>query len=656
MEQRHLNSSEITALDKNGCRAEDWSKVLVKNGFNPDWLHNVTFSGEVTLGDYSQIIEVEQGCMKKCGLYDSYIQNCTIADQVYIANVKNLANYVIEKDVAIENVGELTVSGETAFGNGAELEILNEGGGRVLTIYDRLTSQIAYMIVVYRHDVALQKALSKLIGNYITQQKSTRGVVAREARIYNSNIIRNVRIGENATVSGVLLLEEGTIVSCRADPAYVGEGVVAKHFIIQTGVRVESSVVLDKCFVGQGTRLGKQFSAENTAFFANCEGFHGEAVSVFAGPYTVTHHKSTLLIAAMVSFYNAGSGTNQSNHMYKLGPLHQGVLERGSKTGSSSYMIWPAHIGAFSVVIGKHLTHIDTSDLPFSYIIEREGKSFLKPAMNLFTSGTRRDSVKWPSRDRRRDSDRLDLINFDFLSPYLVEKTMRGIEALRNLDESSQPDQEFVKYQGTYIRRAALKSAIQNYEMVATIFCGNQIIRKFGSIENLAWGEVKNMFTGQIDESAENWVDLGGMFVTQTELDEINLALQQNRLDSTAKLENALRQIHQKYEEMTWQFCLNLLFKTFKTNALNVDQICQVLNEWQESVIRFNTLVLKDAEKEFDQCSRIGYGIDGDQAVRDRDFRAVRGTFDENKFVIELKKESDKAKPEVARICAALRK
>ncbi|MCK9244845.1 MAG: DUF4954 family protein, partial [Candidatus Marinimicrobia bacterium] len=516
--------------------------------------------------------------------------------------------------------------------------------------------QIAYMIVVYRHDVALQKALSKLIGNYITQQKSTRGVVAREARIYNSNIIRNVRIGENATVSGVLLLEEGTIVSCRADPAYVGEGVVAKHFIIQTGVRVESSVVLDKCFVGQGTRLGKQFSAENTAFFANCEGFHGEAVSVFAGPYTVTHHKSTLLIAAMVSFYNAGSGTNQSNHMYKLGPLHQGVLERGSKTGSSSYMIWPAHIGAFSVVIGKHLTHIDTSDLPFSYIIEREGKSFLKPAMNLFTSGTRRDSVKWPSRDRRRDSDRLDLINFDFLSPYLVEKTMRGIEALRNLDESSQPDQEFVKYQGTYIRRAALKSAIQNYEMVATIFCGNQIIRKFGSIENLAWDEVKNMFTGQIDESAENWVDLGGMFVTCSEIEEISLALQQNRLDSTAKLENALRQIHQKYEEMTWQFCLNLLFKTFKTNALNVDQICQVLNEWQESVIRFNTLVLKDAEKEFDQCSRIGYGIDGDQAVRDRDFRAVRGTFDENKFVIELKKESDKAKPEVARICAALRK
>ena len=86
-------------------------------------------------------------------------------------------------------------------------------------------------------------------------------------------------------------------------------------------------------------RSGKQFSAENSVFFANSEAFHGEAVSVFGGPYTVTHHKSSLLIAGMYSFFNAGSGTNQSNHMYKLGPVHQGILERGSKTGSFAYLL-----------------------------------------------------------------------------------------------------------------------------------------------------------------------------------------------------------------------------------------------------------------------------------------------------------------------------
>ena len=53
----------------------------------------------------------------------------------------------------------------------------------------------------------------------------------------------------------------------------------------------------------------------------------------------MTHHKSTLLIAGLFSFMNAGSGSNQSNHMYKLGPIHQGILERGAKTSSDSYIL-----------------------------------------------------------------------------------------------------------------------------------------------------------------------------------------------------------------------------------------------------------------------------------------------------------------------------
>ena len=62
--------------------------------------------------------------------------------------------------------------------------------------------------------------------------------------------------------------------------------------------------------------MDKHYSAEHSVFFANSQGFNGEACSIFAGPYTVTHHKSTLLIAGMFSFMNAGSGSNQSNHMY----------------------------------------------------------------------------------------------------------------------------------------------------------------------------------------------------------------------------------------------------------------------------------------------------------------------------------------------------
>ena len=88
--------------------------------------------------------------------------------------------------------------------------------------------------------------------------------------------------------------------------------------------------------MGQACVLKQNYSASDSLFFSNSQGMNGEASAVFAGPFTVTHHKSTLLISGMFSFMNAGSGSNQSNHMYKLGPIHQGILERGAKTTSDS--------------------------------------------------------------------------------------------------------------------------------------------------------------------------------------------------------------------------------------------------------------------------------------------------------------------------------
>ena len=368
MNYRKLTNSEIEILKNRGNCAENWDTVFVKDGFSPDRIQNVRFAGQVKLGNFIGTVKIDDGIVKASGLYNTTIQDCTIGDHVYIADVKNLVRYDIKSNVTIENVASLIVSGETTFGNGIEIEILNEGGGRETLIFDKLTSQIAYLQTTYRHDRTFTGKLGTLINRYVEEKKASRGSIGEGSRIVNCLKIRNVSIGENAIVSGALLLEEGTIASNRHDPSFVGEGVIAKGFIVLSGSRIDGAAMLDHCFVGQGVRIGRQFSAENSCFFANTEGFHGEACSIFAGPYTVTHHKSSLLIAGLFSFFNAGSGSNQSNHMYKLGPVHQGILERGSKTGSFSYMMWPCRVGAFSVVIGKHYVNFDTANLPFSYI------------------------------------------------------------------------------------------------------------------------------------------------------------------------------------------------------------------------------------------------------------------------------------------------
>lgn len=155
--------------------------------------------------------------------------------------------------------------------------------------------------------------------------------------------------------------------------------------------------MLRRCFVGEGVVIENGFSAENSLFFANSHLNHGEACAVFAGPYTVSHHRSTLLIAGYFSFFNAGSGANQSNHMYKSGPVHQGVHLRGCKFGSDAYVLLPASTGAFTIVTGRHYNHHDTERMPFSYLVEEAGDSVLLPAVNIRSCGTARDIDKAPA-------------------------------------------------------------------------------------------------------------------------------------------------------------------------------------------------------------------------------------------------------------------
>ena len=657
MTYRHLTKEEINTLLSQNCFADNWTGITVKEGFSTENIINTRFEGNIKLGIYSGTIEVEKNISRTCGIYNSFISNCEIGDYVYISEVKNLSNYIIEGNVVISNVGSMALKGESAFGNGIEIEVLNEGGGRELPIFDRLSSQIGYLTVLYRHDKAFTDKILGLIKDYCESKRSTRGLVQTGARIQDSLIIRNVTVGSYAVISGASLLEEGTIRSCKEAPVFVGMGVIAKKFILLSGSIVEGGVILDRCFAGQGVKIGRQFSAENSAFFANSEAFHGEACSLFAGPYTVTHHKSTLMIASLVSFFNAGSGTNQSNHMYKLGPLHQGIMERGCKTGSFSYLLLPNHIGAFTVVMGKHYANFDTADFPFSYISEEKGKSELTPAMNLFTVGTRRDVDKWPSRDRRKDPDKLDLINFDLFSPYIVGKIINGINILNELTEKTDKKQDYVSYKGININRLLLKTTRKYYEIALKLYIGQEVVKRIEALaENSSLADLRNMLTAQGTEGTGKWVDICGLFSPASKIDELVDSVKTCKIRSVDELYENLASIYNNYNNYAWTWCSNLISQQTgdKPENILIDSLIQFIIEWKSYAIKLNNMILKDAEKEFDPGSKLGFGIDGDVDTRDNDFQAVRGVYENNKFVISLQKESKEIEEKANRVLAIL--
>ena len=628
-----LTPEAIKILKSNGCWSRSWSKVKVTRGFDPTRIAGTIFRGEVLIGGLDGEFVPRDGIRRYAGIFDANLHNVQIGDNCHISNINGwLSNLVIEDNVLIENAGSIVCQGETSFGNGHSIEILNEGGGRELKITEMTSAQTAYLSTMYRHDPALIKALDQIAENYARSVRSERAIIGEGAKLFHCQNIVNVNIGQGAILRGIQNLKEGTIASSHEAPTFVGDGVIAKDFIIQKGAHVSDGALLASTLIGEASKIGKQFSAENSVMFCNSEGFHTEVCSIFGGPYTVTHHRSTLLIAGMFSFFNAGSGTNQSNHMYKLGPLHQGIIERGGKTGSFSYLLWPSRVGAFSAIMGKHHANFDSSDFPFSYVNEDGGQSTLVPGMNFFTVGTMRDGLKWPTRDGRKNTDKLDQLNFEVLSPYTGQKMMRGQAILLDLYAGAEKGQEYVSHQGILIKRLLLKTCSRYYRLALEKYLGDALVTRLTASSAKDVSELMSQSQGA--ETGDGpWVDVSGLLCSQSRLNRLLDMIKAGAVIDLQGLQVELQKIRKSYALDEWSWVLKAMPQVYGFENFNTENLNTVLEKWKVSSNKLLNMVEMDASKEFEGTVRTGFGIDGHQ---DDDFDEVRGSFESNAFKKQL--------------------
>lgn len=643
-----LSKKHIRQLEKQNCSClGDWKNVLVTSDFNADNIKNAVFSGEVKLGKFNKIINFYGGVIKNAGIYNAHIHNCTIGDNVYISNVSNhIANYIIEDDCIIDHIDLLAVEGRTTFGNGTKAAVINEAGGREVMIFDNLSAQIAYILALHRHKKNIREKIEKLITEYSQSAKSGIGTIGRGAHLSNCGTIKNVRIGPAAVIGNIRRLENGTIKSSPLDPTEIGAGIIGKDFIIAEGAKISDESIIFNCFIGQATTMNRQISAENSVCFANCGFHHGEIASIFAGPYTVSHHKSTLLIAGLFSFFNAGSGTNESNHMYKIGAVHQGIFERGTKITSDGYVMYPVWIGAFSVIFGRHYAHPATADMPFSYLFEEQGKTIVVPGVNLRTVGTVRDGEKWPQRDERKAEEKTDLIIYDVLSPYTVQKIIKGLDILLSLKNTQPQSSNIAVFGNLHFKTPALLKGIEYYTLAINKFLGECLIEKLQSRPFKSIAEITKLIKETDASGCGKWLDIAGLLLPEKCLNSLLDDIENEKLSSLESIADKFRLFYERYGEYKWSWAAEKIRNIINNQKKlsDCEKIIKIIQDWSAACEKINILIIEDAGKEFTEDARLGYGIDGGKETRDADFEAVRGTFKENSFVRQLKGQIETAK------------
>ncbi|KPK76722.1 MAG: hypothetical protein AMJ79_05630 [Phycisphaerae bacterium SM23_30] len=637
-----LTVNQRETLQALGCSAENWQRILVTEDFEPGCVRNAHFIGQVKIGRLTGKVRSGQGLEKPSGIYNATVANCTIGDKCRVANiVGQLANYDIGRGVCIENVTTMQTNRGATFGNGVEINVLNEAGGREIIIFNELSAQFAYIMCLHKYRPKLIEKLERIAQAYAQMVWSDRGRVGEGACIFSAMEIEDVNIGPYATVKGVSSLVNGTILSSQEAPTIVGSRVIARDFIIAESSTVVDGAVLRKVYVGQGCQIGSQFSAENSAFFANSEAFLGEACSVFAGPYTVSHHKSSLLIAGLFSFYNAGSGTNQSNHMYKLGPIHEGKLLRGTKTGSFSYMMWPCRTGPFSVVLGKHSSNFDVADYPFSHLDARaDGKSIMIPGLHLTTVGTVRDEAKWPARDRRQGPHKRDIICFDVFSPYTVGKMIKANALLKKLQESTDKSVEEVTIGGAVVRRPILRTGQKFYRTGIHMYLLEKVFEKAEKVPQDAEGDLSRVFRVEGDAVfSREWLDIGGQLMPKQRLVDLEDAVERGEISTIEDFAGEIARIKKAYLQDEWIWVRRMYEETFEIDLEKAtkEDVIEAARNLLEVKSKFLRLVTADARKEFSELSRYGFGQDGTPEDVEKDFYQVSGLYEENKFVREMR-------------------
>lgn len=618
---RTLTPSEITRLEENRCHAEDWQKITVGENFSADRLYDVQFIGECSIGSNSDTVTTDMGFELPTGIRHARIINSTIGDNTLVENVSAfICNADIGDNCIVNNVSVIQTTEGTTFGQGNTISVMNESGEGNVVLYSGLTSQIAALTVLppclgeqYDDGDATiearrqaKDAVRRMVMEEVMSRMPKRTLIEDNVRITDTIEITNSWITQWAEVRGAQRISETTLWSRQDNSVFVGAGAILDGCIVTLGSSVSNNAIAKNCFIGENSTLTDGFSATDSLFFANSYMANGEACAAFCGPFSVSHHKSTLLIGGMYSFYNAGSGTNFSNHAYKMGPIHYGIMERGAKTASGAHILWPAHIGAFTMCMGKIATHPDTSALPFSYVIGDGTDTYIVPARNIATVGTYRDAAKWPRRDMRPQGSRRSMVDTEWLNPSTMTKVVEAKVTLEALRDQKGAREVYETADGSLIKRSALEKGISLYTLAIKLYLDRHLQGADEEADyNTSFDDTpaSQTFGRPLSRGASLFADLSGMQISNASVMRIVDAITSGDIDTT---EDLMAGICCYYDggsldtAIDRKLALRIADAIYGWNSMDADDRRRLIGSCHEARHEWYDMIRRDAEREYE--------------------------------------------------------
>ncbi|RKY66206.1 MAG: hypothetical protein DRQ08_03630 [Candidatus Latescibacterota bacterium] len=298
-----LTQEQISRLERNGNSAEDWSKVKVAEGFDPDRVRNCRFLGKVALGRFQGTISLG-GAELPSGVYDSVIADSYIGNDALVQDVKLLSRYVVRSEAAVVGCGTVFTEPGTSFGNGEELPIAIETGGREVLTYAEMDVDVAETVASSRGDKELLSAYEEAVGEYVEKARSDYGVIEKGAKVLNTGRVEGVYVGPYAVIDNARTVKNVTILSNEDESVEISDGAYVVSSIVQWGCEVTSMAIVDTSVLTEHSHVERHGKVTESLIGPNTGVAEGEVTASLLGPFVGFHHQA-LLIAA---FWPEGKG------------------------------------------------------------------------------------------------------------------------------------------------------------------------------------------------------------------------------------------------------------------------------------------------------------------------------------------------------------
>ncbi len=471
---RELVPDEISQLKNQGNHAEDWSRLRVIDDFDAATVYGSRFIGDVFLGRFAKPLTIDQTQLPS-GIYNSTLAQCVVGDNALVQDVRMLSNVVVGADAILLNCGSVACTAQTTFGNGIQIPVGIETGGREVAVFAEIDVELAAWVARCRAAPELLQAYQAAVDEYVAQASSEVGIISPGAMLRDTPQIRNCYIGPYAQIEGATLVADSTLLSSQDEPVQLQSGAYIDRSIIQWGSHVTTMAIVDTSVLTEHSHAERHGKVTATILGPNSGVAEGEATACLLGPFVGFHHQA-LLIAVFwpEGKGNVGYGANVgSNHTSKA-PDQEFWPGEGTFLGLGVNIKFPADFSRapYSIVATGVNTLPQRISFPFSLINSPAHQiPDLSPAFNqiipawLLTDNMytlKRNEAKYQSRNKATRTE----FDFRVLRPHTIDLMQDARRRLTDVTPVKQvyTDRDIDGLGKNYMLETSRQAAIDAYQ------------------------------------------------------------------------------------------------------------------------------------------------------------------------------------------------